>query len=510
MGKTLIFLSAEHFHVHTWKNGALSGARSFADSHEGREQFATFLQAHRGPAYLLTDLIEEDFRHEIVPHLRGSERTELIQRKFEQFYRNSPFRQALLLRRLKEGRRDDDILFSALTNPPLILPWLGIMQEQFTPVAGVYSVPNISAPLVKSIPSDHLLLLSWEKHAGLRETYFDAKLLRFSRLTPIGADRSFSETVATEAARTQQYLKSLSLIPAGNVLDVYIICHASDRRDLAEHLGDSADIRYTYLDIQELGQRIKSKTAYEDSDATPLFLHLLATHPPPSHYAAPAITRLFRLLQVRRSLFWLSGMLTAASLLWSAANAWEGRWLAGDSEFLRAQAAKLSQQAQQVAQGSSNTPTSASDMKAAVLLVRELGSYSPPPQNILTNLSRALDDFPRIHIDKLSWQMYAGQIRATPDNTMPATPQPNGGTAGAPAHVILLDGKLTGFTVGDYRNMLGYMERFQQALAQRGYGVTVLSLPLDISPKGSIAASVGEGNVLPTHFSLKLSQGVAP
>ena len=143
--KTPMFLGAENFHAYTWKDGVLSEPQHFADDTEGKEKFAAFLQAHRAPAYLLTDLIEEDFRYETVPHLHGSERSELIKRKFEQFYRNTPFRQFVLLQRQKEGRRDDEMLFSGLTNPALISPWLNAMLAHNTPLVGIYSIPNISA-----------------------------------------------------------------------------------------------------------------------------------------------------------------------------------------------------------------------------------------------------------------------------------------------------------------------------------------------------------------------------
>lgn len=487
--KTILFLGAEHFHAYTWKDGALSGALRFADNTDGKEQFAAFLKSHRDPAYLLTDLIEEDFRHETVPHLRGGDHSGLMQRKFEQYYRNTPFRQALFLQRQKEGRRDDEMLFSALTNPALISPWLNMMLAHSIPVVGIYSVPNISAPLARNSPSKHLLLLSWEKHAGLRQTYFDAQLLRFSRLTPIIAGNSFSEAVATEALRTQQYLKSLSLIPSGQALDVYIICHAGDKRELEARLDDNTDMRYAYLDIQELGRRIKSKTTYDDSDATPLLLHLLATNPQRSNYASAAHTHFFQLLQIRLGLLWLSGALAAASLLWGAANIWEGRWLNDDSGSLKAQTGKLSQQAQQITQGFPNSLAAATDMKTAVLLARKLDNYSPPPQKILDGLGKVMGDFPRIRIDKLSWQSSAA---------------PDGAVANTPAQVVLLGGEMTEFTAGDYRNMLNYLERFQQALAQRGYSVTALTLPLDISPKGNITASVGENSTKPAQFSLKL------
>ena len=504
--KTLIFLGADSFHACTWKNGMLSEAQRFADSPDGKEQFATFLQTHRDPAYLLTDLIEEDFRYETVPHLHGSERTELIQRKFEQFYRNTPFRQVMLLQRQKEGRRDDEMLFSALTNPALISPWLNIMLAHNTPVVGIYSIPNISTPLTKNISSGKLLLLSWEKHVGLRQTYFDANLMRFSRLTPISASSSFSEAVAAESVRTQQYLKSLSLLPPGQALNVHIICHANDKPGLQALLNEDTDMRYAYVDIHELGQRIKSKNDHTDSDATPLFLHLLATQPPRSSYAAAAHTHFFQLLKIRRSLFWLSGMLAAACLLWSFANMLEGRWLNDESASLKEQTGKLSQQAQQIIRGFSNTLANATDMKTAVLLARKLDNYSPPPQKILDGLSKTLDVFPHIRVEKLSWQTSTAAGTAA----APVTAPPSDAASNYPAQIILLSGELTEFSASDYRNMLEYLGRFQQALAQHGYNVTALTQPLDISPKGSITSGVGRDDTKPAQFSLKLIWRPAP
>lgn len=483
--KTLLFLSTAYCHACTWQNGELSVAKYFADNAEEREQFSAFLRSHRDTAYLLTDLIEEDFRHEAVPHLRGGERSALIRRKLEQYYRNTPFRQATTLQRRKDGRRDDDMLFSALTNPALISPWLNIMLAHNIALAGIYSIPNISAPLVQDIPSDNLLLLSWEKHAGLRQTYFDAKLLRFSRLTPVHASGSFAASAGTEAARTQQYLKNLSLLPPGSALNVYIICHASDRPELEAQLHDD-DMHYAYLDIQELGLRSGSKTFYTDSDATPLFLHLLAARPPRSHYAAAEHTHFLRLSQLRRALLGLSAAFATASLLWTSANIMQDIALEEESQALMAQGRQLSQQTRQITQRFPNTLASATDMKTAVILSRKLNNAAPPPQIILDGLAQTLDAFPSIRIDKLSWQT-------------------NSGEAGmASAQDILLNGELAEFS-GDYRSALTHLERFRQALIQRGYSVTALTLPLDVSPQGSIAADAVDGNNKPAQFSLNIS-----
>ncbi|MDO8412709.1 MAG: hypothetical protein Q7S51_02845 [Gallionellaceae bacterium] len=491
--QTLLFLGANYLHAYLWQDGLLSLAQEFSDSTEGRGQFSAFLKTHRQPTRLLVDLSEEDFRYDTIPHLRGSDRSALLQRKFEQYYRNTPFRKALLQQRQPDGRRDDEILFSALTNPTLILPWLEIMAQHSTPLAGIYSVPDLSTPLVKDILSDHVLLLSWEKHAGLRQTYFKAKRLHFSRLTPMGSNNSFSELVASEALRTHQYLKSLSLLPDGSALDVHIVCHATDQRQLAAQLQSNAEMRYAYLDIQQLGLHLKSKTPYQESDATLLLLHLLATQPPHSHYAAAKHTHFFQLWQLRKSLRLASTVLAVASLLWSMANLWEGRGLTATSESLQQQAGQLAQQAQKITQDFPNNLAAATDMKTAVLLLRKLDDHSPPPQKILAGLSTTLDAFPRIHVDKLSWQVSAAADVMNTAGT-PAT---------APAQIILLSGELEEWA-GDYRAALNYVERFQQALIQRGHTVTALILPLDISPKGNITADVGKSNAKPAQFSLKI------
>ena len=487
--KTLLFISANHFHAYTWKKGVLSESLRFNDNPGGREQFAAFLHSQKNPTYLLTDFIEEDFRYEIVPHLRGGERSALLQRKFEQYYRNTPFRQALVLHRQEDGRRDDEILFTALTNPALILPWVNTMLAHSVPIVGIYSVPNISAPIIKGVNSDHLLLLSWEKHAGLRQTYFDASRLHFSRLTPINANRTFSETVAEETTRTHQYLKSLSLLQPGQTLDVHIICHAHDQPDLAAHLQNDEDMRFSYLDIQQLGVHLKSKLDFSDSDATPIFLHLLAAKPPRSHYAASEHTHFFQLYQFRRGLLGLSAALGLASLLWGAANIWQGSMLSADNETFTTQAAQLTRQAQQITKGFPNTLATATDMKTAVLLSRKLSGYSPPPQKILKELSATLDEFQRINVSKLSWQM---------------SPATDGSAATLPTQVILLNGELNEFS-GNYRDALNYLERFQQALAQSGHTVTPVTLPLDVSSQGSIAADGdSDSKKQPAQFSLKI------
>ena len=486
----LLFLSADRLHAQIMSGGKISLLRDFSDTQEGHEEFSAFLKSAQCPTYLLTDLIEEDFRHEIVPHLSGNNRAALLKRKFDQFYRGTPFHQATLLQRQKTGRRDDDMLFSALTNPSLIMPWLNIILIQQTPLGGIYSVPQISAPLVKDHPSNHLLLISWEKYSGLRQTYFSNHRLQISRLTPLHADQTFNNAVLKELARTYQYLKSLSLLPAGQVLDVRILCHASDMDELRSHLPKSDDMHYDFADIEETGKQLKVDYRFTDSDASQIFLHQLATKRSSTHYANADHTHFYTLWKTRLALNWSSGALLLASLLWAIATIWLSGGNEVETETLRVQAHRTLKEVELITQGLPVTKVLPSDMRSAVMAIQKLDQFQLPPLAALNPISTAMDRFTQVQLNELGWQ---------PSSTEPVAA---GTLADVPAQVITLKGSLNGFN-NDFRAALTYLDRFQLELEKLGFTADIISKPLDVSPSGNLADQrEAEENIL--EFSLKL------
>jgi hypothetical protein len=486
----LLFLSANRLHAQLMAGSEAVLQCDFTDTPEGRGDFESLLQTAKCPAYLLTDMIEEDFRHEIVPHLMGSSRDALIQRKFDQFYRGTPFRKATLLQRQKTGRGDDDILFSALTNPGLITPWLNIMLAQQTPLAGIYSVPQISEPLVKDQASKHLLLISWEKFSGLRQTYFSDKRLQISRLTPVHADLTFQDAVVNELSRTYQYLKSLSLLPSGQTLDVRILCHEDDRNQLAKKLPNDGDVRYDFADIHQVGRQLKLNYHFTDSDASQIFLHQLAVNRPDTNYASAEHTRYYTLWQLRRVLNWSSVAILIASVFWASTTVWQNVGNASTADALKHQAERLVRETKLITQSFPVTSIPAADMKASVSVMRKLDQYGSDPQVVLKPISATLNHFPKLDINELEWKESSTEPVAT--NTR----------ADIPAEVITLKGDMPSFG-NDYRAALAYLDRFQFELSKRGYQVTALTRPLDVSPTGSLANQSGAGeNQL--DFSFKL------
>ena len=473
-------------------SGKIAVIRDFADSTQGREEFRSFLKSVKCPAYLLTDLIEEDFRHELVPHLTGKKRTALLTRKFDQYYRGTPFRQATLLHRQKSGRRDDDFLFSALTNPALIMHWVDIILEQKIQLIGIYSVPQISTPLVKDKDSNHILLVTWERLSGLRQTYFSNKHLQISRLTPVYSGLTFPSAVVNELSRTFQYLKSLSLLPTNQTLDVLILCHNDDRKELQEKLPDTHDMRYELADIAEIGQQLKLDYYFTDSDASQIFLHYLAAHPPKSNYANASHIHFHSLGRLRTALYLASALLLLGSILWVVDNTIRSTEETTEISELKAETQTISKEVKEITGAFPNTYAPAGDMKAGVTVMRKLNQYSPPPLRIMSRISTSVDRFPQIQLDELSWQLSSTEPVAS--NTI----------ADVPARVIILKGRMIDFA-NDYRAALNYLDSFQRDLEEKGYQVTVLNRPVDVSPSGSIADQ-REAAPEALTFSLRLSR----
>jgi hypothetical protein len=488
----LLFLSADRLHVQLMAGGKITVQHEFSDSPDDHDRFNDFLKTVKCQAYLLTDLIEEDFRHEIVPHLTGKNRRALLQRKFDQFYRNTPFQQATLLQRKKTGRRDDDMLFSALTNPALITPWLNIMLAQQIPLAGIYSVSQISAPLTKDHPSNHLLLISWEKYSGLRQTYFIEHRLQISRLTSTHDELSFQDAVVRELSRTYEYLKNLSLLPPGETLDVRLLGHRNDLLQLQMKLPRNAEIRYDFIELADLAQHLNIKYRFTDSDASQIFLHLLAVNPPGCSYAKPEHTHYNTLWQLRRALNVASATLLMGCLLWGGANTWYGKNIEKQTAILKEPLQKIEEQTQQITRAFPNTQASPSDMKSAVSITHNLKRLAPTPHTILQPISAALSQYPQIMLDELSWQMgMTGQANAIdPESHY--------------AQTITLTGHLTDFAT-NYRAALNYLERFEHELAAQGYRVAALKKPLDVSASGNIAGQ-REASENTLGFSLQLSR----
>ena len=104
--------------------------REFAVSGAGASAFENYLGTMANvPTHLFTDLAEEDFRLDTIPHVGSRDRDAILNRKLSQIFRNTPYRHALLQGREADGRRDDRVFYTAITNPEVLRPWLEIIDR---------------------------------------------------------------------------------------------------------------------------------------------------------------------------------------------------------------------------------------------------------------------------------------------------------------------------------------------------------------------------------------------
>ena len=407
--KLLLFLGAEWLNVYFWRQGQLQVGQPFANDVSGHAAFAALLQENqKATCYLLTDLVEEDFRSESIPHVGGRDRKDIVHRKFEQFYSNTPFRHAQTLYREQDGRRDDMTLFSALTNPELVSPWLDIMLKHEASIAGVYSVPLISRQLVNHISSSYLLLVTWQKYSGLREIFYRDGNISFSRLTPLIRTDDITKPLQTELNRTYKYLSSLSLLPIDQALDVYIICSKEHKKQLQKILPDSDNMRFLIEDIGVPAGRIGLKEGPIDSDATSLLLHMLGRKPPANQYAVADYMHFHSLWKAKNLLKISVAAAAFVCVTWSGTNLWEASELNQDIESLSAMQSSIVAQERQIEAASPRFPVSVNRMKDGVSVIQKVSAYALLPQQFLTQVSRKLEDFPMIQVNSLSWRVTSG------------------------------------------------------------------------------------------------------
>src|SRR5204863_7319863 len=119
---------------------------------------------------IFTDLAEEDFRPDTIPHVGRGDREAVGSRRLGQMFRNTPYRHALLQGREAEGRRDDRVLYAAITNGEVLRPWLGVLERRQLPIAGIHSAAVLGSRLIEAlgIAAEHALLVLFTPGDALR------------------------------------------------------------------------------------------------------------------------------------------------------------------------------------------------------------------------------------------------------------------------------------------------------------------------------------------------------
>ncbi|MEO7496799.1 MAG: hypothetical protein ABIT83_03560 [Massilia sp.] len=491
--KQLFYVTQDQLCACQWRRGRLGEPVRFGADAAGLAAFGAYLDAHADtPAYLVADLVEEDFQRLSLPHVGGRAGRGLVARRLRQLYRDTPYRQARVQGREVAGRRDDLWLFSALTNPASVQPWVDALEQRRVPLAALYSAAFLSQLLVRRLaaPQPHLLLIT-RQSGGLRQSYFQAGALKFSRLTELAEHDDLATHTAAETARMQQFLTSTRLLGRGDLLRVLVVAPADSVAALESLCFDGHETAFDFIDLDSAGARFKLAQPSVVSDQ--LLLALAARQTPPSHYPLGSQARFHRLWSTRMSLYAASAALACGALLWVGADLWQLGQDEASEARMRREAADYTRRYQAIMTSLPPTATRTANMKAAVQLDSMLRAQAPEPAPLMALLSDALERNPAINLMALEWSLAqppAAGAAGSSDTTAPVTasslgiPQP-------PIQALVVEGDV-GAPTASYRSVLESVNRLVLDLrAHPQLAVEVVATPLDVRPDVRLTGKAG-------------------
>lgn len=510
----LLHAEASGLSAWLWHAGALRDEGRFAADAEGHAAFAAYLLRHRSSVFhLLADFAEEGFQYEVIPFVRGGDRTALVHRKLNQFFYGSTLATALSLGRETGGRRDERVLFAALTRPQMLDPWLTAMHAAETQLAGVYSAPLLAPSLAKRIKigAPRCLLVSVGR-AGIRQTFLEDGKLRFSRLSPLtaGAAGETARACAAETARLYQYLAGQRVVIQTTPLPVLILAERSHHAAFQATCASSEELDYHFIDLAATQRQCGLKQPADAASGDLLFLHLLAQQPPAQQFA-PAVDRHFyRLGRTRLALTSAGALALMGCLLFAARDLYDVHVAHVETLGLADQAQVDAQRYADILNGLPPMPTSLNNLRAVVTRYKGMEARTASPDAMMLQISRALDASPQIEIERIEWETTAHPDDPTQDLRRMGTSQaqpPTGLYA-----VATIAGMLPQTDAGNQRAMLQAVNDFAGELSRSaGLRVSVLRMPLDVESAKTLRGGGEIDAVAPEapRFSLRASYALS-
>lgn len=290
------------------------------------------------PIVWLLDTALEEYQQITQPHVSGSERKTLLQRRLQRLFDHSAYTHAVFQGRESKGRGDDRFLLLAMNNAEdLLQPWLKYIKASRVPLQAICSVPLLTQSLLSYLPESKYTLIVSQAPAtphltneNVRQSFFLKDQLQFSRLTPLTLQdqHKYAEYLLTQIMRTDRYLTTTRVLSTGQNLNVFILTNPPYFDLLAEYIAQNpSDTNSIQLiDLHELGGHLGLQFDGEQVNLQHLLIHLIAKKSPSNHYARTDEQRFYHYYQARLSLYFSSAILALGFLVggaWLGYEAWQ-------------------------------------------------------------------------------------------------------------------------------------------------------------------------------------------
>lgn len=512
--KLLLHITDECLTAYRWHKGVLEPLGVFRpDSEQDLQRFGALADAHRGVlTQVMVDVVEEDFQRSTTPHVLGSARKSMAERNLQRLYRNTPYRRCTYQGRQSDGRRDDNVVYSAITRPELPDLWLKTATRHQLPLTGLHSPAHLSEWLVGRLGIDaEQLLLVTHQSAGIRQTFLENGQLRFSRLVTARDDdvQRLGEIIAEELGRTHTYLLNNRLLARDAVLEAVVLADAATLAGVTG-LADTPTVRYTLIDAEAANAAGQFAVCPDMNAGDIAFVNGLAQAPRGSAYPLAVPERRYhKLFMTRWGMYAASVLIGLVAVGLTAANLFEAEVMRAEGEPLNLLSSSLQSRYEELIAGAPATVVPAEVMRSVVELHASVERDGPAMDYLLYALSQSLERTPSIELTHLAWvtqelsggtdvdvelgdEANDGQGFAEPDENVINT-----GTLGLERQVgarLTIEGRVLESERG-YRLMIGDLQRFAAELARHAeLRVQTVQAPLDLTPEARLSmGSAAEG-----------------
>lgn len=505
----VLYLDATELVAYSWHAGEVIERARFAADADGHARFSEFLGEHGDSLFLLLcDLADETFIAEMVPFVRGPDRTALIRRKLAQHFFGTPLTCARSLGRARSGRRDEQILFCALTRPATLEPWLAALRNAEIALSGIHSVALASEPVLErlQLAQGQTLLLSISS-AGVRQSFFEGGRLRFSRLTPMSAlsSNDLPRACAEEARRLHPYLLGQRLITRNTPLTVRVLVPPTHIDDFAQACRSSEALQFELIDSRQAALRLGLRLPPEDLYSETLFVHALMRRAPDTQFAPAPERRFFRIWQARFALRAAGSIVLAACLMMAAHSALDSFELRQDSGRLIDEGQRAERVRRDIIARLPPTPVPLDTLRVVHERSLQIEHRSAMPEDLLRELGTVLQQYPQVELDRLEWKLTspAGSTAASQGDGLPPVQAQ-----------LLMQAHLPGEYGTQQRRALELVDMLTAELGRRpGVQARVTRQPFDIESgqvlRGGTRSERADIGSTP-QISIQLSRTLAP
>lgn len=515
------FISSSKLVVYSWFKDDLGPSYIFDANEEGLDFFRRYLkETPNDLVYILLDMAEEEYRIDTIPHVFGDDRNAVLHRKRQRVFRGTPYFYADIQGRQESGRRDDNVMLSAITDPEAIVFWLEALKEHKVPLAAMVSLPLLVQEIEAIIPDMHYnaLVFSLQSISGLRQSFFVGRKLKFSRLVKIPryGSEPYAPIIIDELVRIRRYINNAHLIDENKPVDFYFFGDQALFGELNNMNIASLMIRYHPLDVSVLGQAHGMREHLETPFSDQYFVYQLLKHKSKNYYAGAPDRQYFRMRQISKSVRLANFLLVLCSVIWASSNIFEGFTY---RQQQRVETQKVNFYSERYNVAKARIPVlefSPDDLKVIVNASDTLKRYKATPVAMFNSIGSGLNNFPAIEIRKIKWF-----VNMSPHHKLSVKP------AGADYQksldtnvgggidedyiyyqIALIDGYLKEFD-GDYREAFKLIDQFVESLSRQKHihSAKVVELPLDITSVSNLQGSSKESSKK-SDFSVRVILGI--